>query len=317
MQAARQREILSASAKSPSRLGKHPTAELDVDMLRIVRNQCFVWLAIASFLTSSTARGQESLTPSSISAILQQAVQFQLDDFHHRGWGLQYRVHRTDPKEDSIREVIETEDGNISRTLTFKGRPLTAEEESGELARLRALTPEEVRKRRQKSESSDKYGIELMKTLPKAMIFTAVAGQPQLPNHARTQVVLDFAPNPEFHPGSTTQSLLMGIAGRIWIDAETHHLTRIEIRIIQNLNLMFGILARVYQGGTLSYEQKPVSLTHDAYTEIKMDVKLRELMVHVAPYQQTLSVTDMRFLPTAPSVHDAVNTLLAVPAIKP
>ncbi|SDF12699.1 hypothetical protein [Terriglobus roseus] len=286
-------------------------------MLRIVRNQYFVWLVMTSLFSSFTARAQESLSPSSISAILQQAVQFQLDDFHHRGWGLQYRIHRLDQKEDSIREVIETEDGNISRTLTFKGRPLTAEEETGELARLRALTPEDVRKRRQKSESSDKYGIELMKTLPKAMLFTPVAGQPQLPNYPRQQVVLDYAPNPQFHPGSTTQSLLMGIAGRIWIDAETHHLTRIEVRIIQNLNLMFGILARVYQGGTLSYEQKPVSLTHDAFSEIKMDVKLRELMVHVAPYQQTLTVTDVRFLPTAPSVHDAVNTLLAIPAVKP
>lgn len=286
-------------------------------MLRIVRNQYFVWLAIASFLSIFPARAQESLTPASISAILQQAVQFQLDDFHHRGWGLQYRIHRFDQKENSIREVIETEDGNISRTLTFKGRPLTPEEEEGEFARLRALTPEDVRKRRQKSESSDKYGIELMKTLPKAMLFTPVAGQPQLPNYPRQQVVLDYAPNPQFHPGSTTQSLLMGIAGRIWIDAETHHLTRIEVRIIQNLNLMFGILARVYQGGTLSYEQKPISLTHDAFSEIKMDVKLRELMVHVAPYQQTLTVTDVRFLPTAPSVHDAVNTLLAIPAVKP
>ncbi|MEK6398088.1 MAG: hypothetical protein V4734_08380, partial [Terriglobus sp.] len=198
------------------------------------------------------------LYPASVSSILKQAVQYQLDDFHHRDWGLQYRVHRLSPKENSIREVIETQDGNISRTLTYKGRALTDEEEKGEQERLKSLTSQDVSKRRQKSESNDKYGIELIKTLPQAMTFTPVEGQPQLPGH-RPQIVLDFKPDPKFHPASTTQSLLAGIAGRVWIDEETHHLTRIELRIIQNLNLMFGILARVYQGGTLSYEQKPVS----------------------------------------------------------
>ena len=274
-------------------------------------------LLLAPFACISTmAQQPESLTPSAVSAILKQAVQYQLDDFHHHDWGLQYRVHRTNPKEDSIREVIETEDGNVSRTLTYKGRALTDEEEKGEQERVKALTPEAVRKRRDKSESNDKYGIELIHTLPQAMTFTPVAGQPQLPGH-RPQVVLDFAPDPKFHPASTTQSLLTGIAGRVWIDAETHHLTRIELRVIQNLNLMFGILARVYQGGTLSYEQKPVSPQHDAYTEIKMDVKLRELMVHVAPYKETLSVTSVRYYPLALSVKDAVNTLLAIPPVKP
>jgi hypothetical protein len=291
--------------------------ELMLTMSRTVLTRHVLYLLLASFAPATLlAQQTESLTPAAVSSILKQAVQYQLDDFHHRGWGLQYRVHRLDQKEDSIREVIETEDGNISRTLTYKGRALTEDEEKGEQERLKALTSQEVSKRRQKSESNDKYGIELIRTLPQAMIFTPAAGQPQLSGR-RPQIVLDYAPDPKFHPASTTQSLLTGVAGRVWIDAETHHLTRIELRVIQNLNLMFGILARVYQGGTLSYEQKPVSPQHDAYTEIKMDVKLRELMVHVAPYRQTLTVSDIRFYPVAPTVKDAVNTLLAIPPVTP
>lgn len=283
-------------------------------MYRTVLNRYLLFLLLPS--TAMLAQQADSLTPSAISSILKQAVQYQLDDFHHREWGVQYRVHRVNPKEDSIREIVETEDGNISRTLTYKGRALTEEEEKGEQDRLKAITPEEIRRRRQKAESNDKYGIELIRTLPQAMIFTPVPGQPQLPGH-RPQIVLNFEPDPKFHPASTTQSLLTGIAGRVWIDAETHHLTRIELRVIQNLNLMFGILARVYQGGTLSYEQKPVSPQHDAYTEIQMDVKLRELMVHVAPYRETLTVLNVRFNPTAPSVKEAVKTLLAIPPVTP
>lgn len=286
-------------------------------MLRTTLRRRYLCLLLAPLTSvSMLAQQAESLTPAAVSSVLKQAVQYQLDDFHHRAWGMQYRVHRLNPKEDSIREVIETEDGTVSRTLTYKGRALTEEEEKGEQERLKTLTPEDVRKRRQKSESNDHYGVELIRTLPQAMIFTPVEGQPQLSGH-RPQIVLDFTPDPKFHPASTTQSLLTGLAGRVWIDAETHHLTRIELRIIQNLNLMFGILARVYQGGTLSYEQKPVSPQHDAYTEIQMDVKLRELMLHVAPYNEKLTVLSMRFYPTAPSVKDAVNTLLTLPHVTP
>lgn len=292
-------------------------SELLLIMLRtMLKRHVLCFFLASSAAAPMPAQQTELLPPAAVNSILKQAVQYQLDDFHHRGWGLQYRVHRLDSKEDSIREVIETEDGNISRTLTYKGRALTEDEEKGEQARLKALTSQDVSKRRQKSEANDKYGIELIRTLPQAMTFTPVAGQPQLPGRHQ-QLVLDFAPDPKFHPDSTTQSLLTGIAGRMWIDAETHHLTRIELRIVQNLNLMFGILARVYQGGTLSYEQKPVSPQHDAYTEMQMDVKLRELMFHIAPYRQTLTVTSVRFYPIAPTVKDAVDTLLAIPPVTP
>jgi len=286
-------------------------------MLRTVLHRRFLCLLLTPFASATLlAQQPESLTPDAVSSILKQAVQYQLDDFHHRGWGIQYRVHRQDPKEDSIREVIETQDGTVSRTLTYKGRALTEDEEKGEQERLKALTPQDVNRRRQKAESNDKYGMELIRTLPQAMTFTPVTGQPQLPGR-HPQIVLDFVPDPKFHPTNTTQSLLTGLAGRVWIDAETHHLARMELRVIQNLNLMFGILARVYEGGTLSYEQKAVSPQHDAYNEIKMDVKLRELMVHVAPYRQTLTVTSVRFYPVAPTVKDAVTTLLAIPPVTP
>lgn len=250
-------------------------------------------------------------------ALVRQAAQLQLEEYRHHSWGLQYRVHRVDSKDDSFREVIETADGNISRTLTWHGRALTPEEQMGEETRLKSLTVAEVRRRDAKSKSSDKYAVELITSLPDAMLFTPVAGQPQLPDQPHRQAVLDFAPNSAFQPTTTTQSLLTGLAGRLWIDTETHHLSRIDIRITKNLNLMLGILARVYEGGTLSYEQRAVSQGVYCYSSVTMDVKLRELMLHTAPYKQTLTISNTRFFPTAPSVSEAVAMLLAVPPLRP
>lgn len=269
---------------------------------------------VRTFLCAAACTGataQEQPTP----AIVTDAVQHELDAYKSHAWGLEYRVHRIDSKDDSLREVIETADGNVSRTLTWKGRALTSEELDGEKKRLEALTAGEVQRRRDKSQSSDKYAAELIRAMPKAMLYTPVLDQQQPMEHA--QAVFDFVPNPAFQPTDSTQSLLTGLAGRIWIDREDHRLSRIDLRITKNLNLMFGILARVYEGGTVTYEQRPVAPGVYCYSRVAMNVKLRELMLRTVPYKQTLTVSDIHFLPTAPTVKQAVSTLLALPPVTP
>jgi hypothetical protein len=260
-------------------------------------------------LPGSTARAQAPETP----PIVTDAVKYQLDDFRHVTWGLRYRVHRQDDKEDTERDLIESRDGNVARTLSRHGEPLSAEAAAHERERLEAISAADMAKRRHQSESNEKYGVELMEALPTAMVYTPTPSQPQLPQAEHTQTVFDFAPNPKFHPKTTTESVLPCLSGRVWIDSETHHLIRIEVKVVQNVNLMMGILARVYSGGTLVYEQHPVGGGHYGYTHLEIDVKLRELMVKVMPYHATYTATDFTYMPTAPSFQDAVKTLLARP----
>jgi hypothetical protein len=260
------------------------------------------------------AQTKPMMTQDAVPALVQEAVKYQLEDYRHSAWGLSYRVHRTDDKEDSERLLIESADGNVARTLMRHGKPLTADEDAAERKRLEGLSVAEVTRKRKQADSSAKYGVELMSALPKAMLFTLAQGQPQLPQIMGAQVVLDFVPNPQYHPGTTAQSALPCIAGRVWIDAETHHVLRIEIKVIKNLNVMLGFLARVYEGGTFSYQQHAVGGGHYAYDHMQMNVKLRELMVKTVPYNATYTATDVKYLPVAPSLQDAVKMLLAVPS---
>ena len=272
----------------------------------------FAVLISAMSYAAAPAQHSGTVTQDAVPALIADAVKNQLEDFHHTSWALRYRVHRVDSKDDSVRDLVESANGNVARTLMRHGQPLTEEEQAAEDTRLRSITPADLAKRRHNAEASDKYGVELIGALPQAMIFTLVPGQPQLPQFAHTrQVVLDYTPNPQYHPSTTAQEVLPGIAGRLWIDPETRHLLRIEVNVTKNLNLMLGILARVYQGGTLTYEQQPVGGGHYAYRSIDINVKLRELMVKTLPYHETLTATDITYLPTAPPVSEAVNMLLS------
>jgi hypothetical protein len=240
-------------------------------------------------------------------------VKYELDDFRHVDWGLRYHVHRQDEKEDTERDLIESRDGNVARTLSRHGQALSPEDEAAERERLQRITAADMARRRRQAESTEKFGVELIGALPQAMLFTPTAGQPQLPRAEHLLTVFDFTPNPKFHPKTTSEDVLPCVAGRVWIDSETHHLVRMELKVVQNVNLMLGILARVYSGGTLNFEQHPVGGGHYGYTRIEINVKLRELMVKVVPYHATFTATDASYLPTAPSYQDAVKMLLTKP----
>jgi hypothetical protein len=269
--------------------------------------------AVALCSTSLMPAQKPAVTQASVPALVEYAVKYQLEDFHHTSWALRYRVHHVTDREDTIRELVETPNGNVARTLERHGQRLSPEDAGAEEQRLRSLTPAELERHHKGGDSTDKFAVELMTAMPKAMIYTLAPGQPQLPQFTESQVVLDYAPNPEFHPASTAQSLLLGLSGKLWIDAETHHILRIEINIVKNLNLMMGILAHVYQGGTMVYEQRPIGGGHYAYSHIEIDVRLRELMVKTVPYHSVMDTMNVTLLPSPPPLKQAVDMLLSTP----
>ena len=280
------------------------------------------WRLMACFLVAATlppyVRTQQAapLSPSSIEVLVHDAVDHQRDNLRRQGWAVRYRVHRLDSKEDSVRDLVETRDGNVARTLSRNGATLSAAQEQAEAARLQALLSS-AGVRHHPEETAGRYGLDLIGAMPAAMEYTWVSGQPQLQHVNALQAVLDFKPRAGFQPATTTQSLLTGLAGRVWIDQDTHHLLRIEVTAVKDLNIAFGLLARVYKGGNMLYEQVPVGGGHDAYTHIEIDVRLRELMVKTVPYHSVLDASDIRLLPSVPSLQEGVTLLLAAHPAQP
>ncbi len=282
--------------------------------LNVYMKQYRLCSAVVALCGASLVSAQRpAVSQDAVPALVNDVVKYQLEDFHHPSWALRYRLHHVTENDDTVRELVESADGNVSRTMERRGQRLSAEDAAAEEQRLRSLTPAEMARHHHGSDSTDKFAVELISVMPKAMIYTLTLGQPQLSQFAGSQVVLDFSPNPEFHPASTAQSLLPGLSGKLWVDAENHHLLRIEVNITKTLNLMFGILAHVYQGGIMVYEQRPIGGGHYAYSHIEINVRLRELMVKTVPYHSTLDTTDVTLLPSPPPLKQAVEMLLSTP----
>jgi hypothetical protein len=127
------------------------------------------------------------------------------------------------------------------------------------------------------------------------------------------EVVLDYKPNPDFKPPTTTAEALTGIQGRAWIDANNHHLVRMEGAVFRPINFGWGMVARIYPGGKLVLEQADAGNGRWIFTHFTEDVTVRALMVKTMNVHETVEASSFQTLPGPISYQDAIHLLLNTP----
>lgn len=249
---------------------------------------------------------------------VERAAQYELAVVQQDDLPLRYRIRKMSEKSDTTRVVIESEQGNVARLVERDGKPLTPAEDAAERSRLNAIlqSPDAYLKHEKKQDEGRAYALGLIKLMPRAMIYSYAPGQPQPPGAASSQVVIDFHPDPSFKPPTIVSSLLTGLEGRMWLDARTGHMTRIQAHVLHPVNFGWGVIARVYPGGTLEFEQTCVAGSRWAYSHLEMNLTLREMMVRTVNDRTRMTAWDFEPLPSPLSVQAAVHALLALP-VKP
>ncbi len=226
---------------------------------------------------------------------------------------MRYLMRKVDRKGDTTREIIESVQGNVARLIQRDGKPITATEDAAERSRLNDIltSPNDFLKHEQRDGAGRTYAIQLIKLLPQAGLYTYTPGQPQPPGTTSPQVVIDFRPNPAFHPPTMVAELLTGLKGRAWIDARTGTMTRIEGEVVRPVNFGWGVVARVYPGGRMEFEQTLVDDKRWAYSRLDMNVTVREIMLHTVNEKTKMSAWNFQLLPSPLPYQDAVHALLA------
>ncbi len=280
------------------------------------RTQACLFLLLLTAASTGLAQQQNAPLPAGDPHTwAEAATQVELSIIQSEGsFPLRYRVRKVDTKGDTTREVIETKQGTVARLVERNGQPLTAEQDAAERQRLndQIASPDDFLRHHKRDRSTEDYSMQMVRLLPQAMLYSYAPGQPQPAGSTSPQVVLDYRPNPSFKPPTMLADILTGIEGRVWIDAQSHVMTRIEGRILHPVNFGFGILAKLYPGGTLEFEQVRVSGDRWAYRHLEEHVTVREMMVKTAPMNVQMTSTDFRLMPALLNYQDAIRQLLAM-----
>jgi hypothetical protein len=265
--------------------------------------------------TAAAAGRNNPAPPGTPQSWIDAAVEHQLAIIQDDSFPLRYRMRKVNQKEDIARVVIESRQGNVARLVERDGRPLTAAEDAAERSRLNDIlrSPNDYLKHEKKNQVGRDYAIQLIKLMPRAMIYTYTPGQPQPAGAQSPQVVIDFHPNPAFQPPNMISALLTGLEGRLWIDARTGRMTRAQGHLLHTVNFAWGIIAKIYSGGTIELDQTCIDDRRWVYSGLKENLTMREMMVRTVTDNTRMAAWDFKPLPAPLSFQDAVRELLAMP----
>jgi hypothetical protein len=279
-------------------------------------------LALLSAISVPSVRGQNAEAPQDGAgtsmpprSLVADAAANELIALHHKDSYLRYRMETVNEKGTQVRDVIESKDGTVARLILKDGKPLTPDQDKAERQRLNDIiaSPSAYAKHVKNSESEKKMADTLVPLMADAMINTYTPGQPQSGrNGSAPEIVLDYKPNPKWVPPNTEAQALTGLEGRVWIDAKTHYVVRMEGTIARGVNFGWGMLAHIYPGGKVVLNQTNAGGNRWIFTDFSMQLSVRALMVKTLNIHSSAKGSEFQTLGPM-SYQDAIRLLLATP----
>jgi len=170
---------------------------------------------------------------------------------------MRYCLRKSSPRLTSTKEIFETRDGAVARLIALNDSPLSAEDEQKEQARLASLLsdPSMQRHRKQSEDEDSARAMKVLRALPNAFVYQS-AGAGTGPAGAVKKFT--FKPNPKFDPPDLETQLLTQMTGEIWIDVAQERVARLEGHLNKDVDLAWGILAKLNKGGWIVIEQADI-----------------------------------------------------------
>ncbi len=230
---------------------------------------------------------------------------------HNSGRTFRYRIHVIDGDKDTVREVVETRNGDVARLLMTDGRALSSSEDAAERTRLEKLRadPDTMAKKQRKAHSDDERQNEMLKLLPDAFLYTSL-GMAAGPNGPCYR--LQFRPNPAFVPPDREAQVYHGMAGELWIDQAQKRMVRLDAHLTEDVNFGWGIAGQLFKGGTILVEQKDVGEGHWETTHMKLNLDGKILMLKSLTIHETDDSSEFAAVPND-GYQAAITSLLNMP----
>jgi len=220
-----------------------------------------------------------------------------------------YVLHKIDDNKITTKEIIETKDGDVARLIAVNDKPLASDAQQTEINRLNNLAahPELQAHRHKREQEDSNRANEMIRLLPDAFLykFEGMVDGPNGPCYR-----LSFHPNPNFDPPDREAQVYAGMAGELWIDKAQERMVRLDAHLIADVEFGWGILGRLYKGGSILVEQADVGEHHWETTHMKLSLTGKALLIKSISFQTTEDA--LRFEPVPPEMgyQNAIKMLL-------
>jgi hypothetical protein len=257
--------------------------------------------------SNSATQAQAEALPASASELVRQTIDNELkqtigDEKYF------YRVHKTSPSGEQVKEYVETDDGAVGRMISVNGQPLSDEQRRKEDQHLQKLaTDPDAQKKRRKEQAEDQERInKIIKSMPDAFLFQ-YDGEEDSPSGKLVR--LTFKPNPNFNPPNRESQVYRGMAGTMLIAPAEKRMAKISGTLFQDVNFGWGIFGRLDKGGKFEVEQSKVSPRRWETTSLNMKFTGRVLLFKKLNIDEREITSDFRPAPAHLTLAEGINVL--------
>jgi hypothetical protein len=219
--------------------------------LKSLTRNAFTAAAAAALCLPSLLAAQVASDPNAI-AIVRGAVAAQLnaDRTDHSNW-----INRDHDREgrDVTYFCVGSPQGELRRMIELNGHLLSPEEKQKETQRIAEYVrdPDAQARKRKDAAKDDAQATELLKMLPDAFLWTIVSDNP-------TDTTLSFRPNPSFNAPDMEAHVMSLMGGTMVVMHKGNHIHTFRGSLTEDFRIGFGILGKLYKGGTFDIERREV-----------------------------------------------------------
>jgi hypothetical protein len=206
---------------------------------------------------------------------------------------MRYRLRKSSPRLTTTKEICETADGAVARLIAVNDAPLSTADEQREQTRLDQLLndPGKQRHRKQSQDQDTARAMKVLRSLPSAFVYE-YAGMGQGPGGQVAK--FRFKPDPRFDPPDLETQVLKQMTGELWIDPRQERVARLDGQLQQDVDIGWGILGRLYKGGTIIIDQADVG--EGQWRIVHFDMKMSARVVFKTRVFDTTE-DESRFVP--------------------
>jgi len=258
-------------------------------------------LGTVAICLSSGLHAQQTSDPNALAAVHGAVTaQLQADRNDHSNWI--YHDHDVQGR-DVAYTCVGSPEGEVKRMIDLNGHPLSPVETQQETQRIAEYVrdPAAQARVRKNMAHDDAQATELLKMLPDAFLWTVVSDN-------TTEMTLNFRPNPKFDPPDMEARVMGLMAGTMVVMHNGHHIRTFRGSLTENVLIGYGLIGRLYKGGTFDIERREVGPGFWEITETHVHIGGHVLFFKTIGQQEDEVKTDWKPSP-AQSLMDAERIL--------
>jgi hypothetical protein len=217
---------------------------------RLLSRSALFFFLLASASSVRVAAGASQGARAFVHAVVTNELAADAND--HSRW--MYRDDNKVPDAHTVKLVIQTSQGDLSKTIEKDGHPLTPQQQKDDEQKIDAFVNDASVREKQKhdSEQDAEKANALTKLLPDAFLWSVT-------ERKGAETTLHFEPDPKFDPPSHEARVFAAMEGVMVVNTKQKRIRQLKGSLTRDVDFGYGLLGKLEKGGTFEIERTQIA----------------------------------------------------------